>query len=407
MSSLHASYLTLRRRIRRSRLLRIFLFVFFAWNLIELYVIIQRISEVDLIYRDQPRRKERIYIAGVNWNNEPILRSHWNQALLNLAWKLGPDNIYVSIYESGSYDNTKGALMELDLELERLQVPRTIILSPVTHEDEMAATPGEGWVQTPKGDMELRRIPYLSRTRNMSLKPLEELAKQGVTFDKILFLNDVVFTPNDVFELLDTNDGSYAAACSMDFAKPPSYYDTFALRDASGHEAMMTTWPFFRDATSRKAVKDLSPVPVQSCWNGMVAMPAAPFTASPPLRFRGIPDSLASSHLEASECCLIHVDNPLSKQDGVFMNPLVRVGYSGPAYTAVNPTAKWLSARAILQGLWVNRLRRWTTTTWLKDKVVQYRMDRWSLLSPENREPGKSCVINEMQVLHPWGWDHI
>ncbi|KAJ5919741.1 hypothetical protein N7454_009576 [Penicillium verhagenii] len=279
MSSLHASYLTLRRRIRRSRLLRIFLFVFFAWNLIELYVIIQRISEVDLIYRDQPRRKERIYIAGVNWNNEPILRSHWNQALLNLAWKLGPDNIYVSIYESGSYDNTKGALMELDLELERLQVPRTIILSPVTHEDEMAATPGEGWVQTPKGDMELRRIPYLSRTRNMSLKPLEELAKQGVTFDKILFLNDVVFTPNDVFELLDTNDGSYAAACSMDFAKPPSYYDTFALRDASGHEAMMTTWPFFRDATSRKAVKDLSPVPVQSCWN--VAMPAAPFTASP------------------------------------------------------------------------------------------------------------------------------
>jgi hypothetical protein len=63
----------------------------------------------------------------------------------------------------------------------------------------MAATPGEGWVKTPKGDMELRRIPYLSRTRNMSLKPLEELAKQGIIFDKILFLNDVVFTVRNLY----------------------------------------------------------------------------------------------------------------------------------------------------------------------------------------------------------------
>lgn len=198
MSFLYSWYRTLRRSIVRNRLLRIFLIVFFACNLIELHLILRRISEVEIIYRDQPRRRERIYIASVNWNNEIILRSHWSQALLELAWKLGPENVYISIYESGSYDNTKGALMELDMELERLQVPHTITLSPITHEDEMAATPGEGWVKTPKGDMVLRRIPYLSRTRNMSLKPLEDLAKQGITFDKILFLNDVVFTVGDL-----------------------------------------------------------------------------------------------------------------------------------------------------------------------------------------------------------------
>lgn len=199
MSFIHSWYRPIRRSIVRSRILRIFLIVFFAWNLIELHLILRRISEVDIIYRDQPHRKERIYIASVNWNNEIILRSHWSQALLELAWKLGPENVYISIYESGSYDNTKGALMELDMELERLQVPHTITLSPITHEDEMTATPGEGWVKTPKGDMELRRIPYLSRTRNMSLKPLEELAKQGVIFDKILFLNDVVFTVGNLY----------------------------------------------------------------------------------------------------------------------------------------------------------------------------------------------------------------
>lgn len=198
MSFLYSWYRTVRRSIVRNRLLRIFLIVFFACNLIELHLILRRISEVEIIYRDQPRREERIYIASVNWNNEIILRSHWSQALLELAWKLGPENVYISIYESGSYDNTKGALMELDMELERLQVPHTITLSPITHEDEMAATPGEGWVKTPKGDIVLRRIPYLSRTRNMSLKPLEDLAKQGITFDKILFLNDVVFTVGDL-----------------------------------------------------------------------------------------------------------------------------------------------------------------------------------------------------------------
>lgn len=186
---------TLRRVLVRHRIIRYLLFAFIAWNLIELHLILRRISEIDFIYRERPRKQERIYIASVNWNNEIILRSHWNQAVRDLAWKLGPENVYISIYESGSYDNTKGALMDLDADLERLGVPRTITLSHVTHEDEINAPPGdEGWIVTPQGRTEVRRIPYLSRARNLSLEPLYELAKQGITFDKILFLNDVVFT---------------------------------------------------------------------------------------------------------------------------------------------------------------------------------------------------------------------
>lgn len=139
----------------------------------------------------------------------------------------------------------------------------------------------------------------------------------------------------------------------------------------------------------------------------MVAMPAAPFYTSPPLHFRGIPDTLAAFHLEGSECCLIHADNPLSARRGVFLNPLVRVGYSGPAYVAVNRIDSWLSPGSILQGLWTNRLRRWTTSSWWKERVVSNRVARWSAMSEENREPGQFCIINEMQVLHPWGWVHV
>jgi hypothetical protein len=138
---------------------------------------------------------ERVYIASLHWNNERILRSHWNDALVALSVALGRENVFISVYESGSWDNSKGALQELDTMLERQGIRRNITLSDVTHLDEMSsANKGAGWVDTPRGRKELRRIPYLSRLRNLTLQPLQDLYTQGERFDKILFLNDVIFT---------------------------------------------------------------------------------------------------------------------------------------------------------------------------------------------------------------------
>lgn len=69
--------------------------------------------------------------------------------------------------------------------------------------------------------------------------------------------------------LLNTNEGEYAAACSLDFSKAPSYYDTFALRDSEGYEHVTQTWPYFRSQKSRGAMKMMDPVSVKSCWNGI------------------------------------------------------------------------------------------------------------------------------------------
>ena len=70
--------------------------------------------------------------------------------------------------------------------------------------------------------------------------------------------------------LMDTNEGKYAAACSLDFAKPPNYYDTFALRDSEGQPHAMQTWPYFKSYASRSAlVHNKDAVPVKSCWNGI------------------------------------------------------------------------------------------------------------------------------------------
>jgi len=143
---------------------------------------------------------EKLFIASTHWNTEIMLRSHWNDAVVDLAKHIGPNNIYVSVYESGSMDDSKGALRLLDQELEELGVQRKIVLDETTHADDLAKPPGPtGWIDTLRGKRELRRIPYLSERRNRSLKPLAEMALNGVKFDKVLFLNDVVFTVPSLF----------------------------------------------------------------------------------------------------------------------------------------------------------------------------------------------------------------
>lgn len=189
---------------------------------------------------------------------------------------------------------------------------------------------------------------------------------------------------------------------------------------------MQMTWPFFRSHESRRAMISHRPVPVSSCWNGIVIMDTAPFYATPPLQFRGIPDSLAASHLEGSESCLVHADHrlvsPATADHGVWLNPNVRVAYSTAAYATV-ASRSWLSPLQISLGLWQNRFRRWLTTVWIKESIVRRRVTAWmrqTRVPPEKQtynifadpeegervEPGWFCLVNEMQLLVKNGWRH-
>ena len=75
-------------------------------------------------------------------------------SLLALIQDLGPQNFYVSIIESGSQDNTKGALLELKSFLETLGVEHKI-LTGINHDEQqdmLRDLPEEGkrkgWVYT-------------------------------------------------------------------------------------------------------------------------------------------------------------------------------------------------------------------------------------------------------------------
>ena len=136
-------------------------------------------------------------------------------------------------------------------------------------------------------------------------------------------------------------------------------------------------------------------------------MPAQPFLSDPPLRFRGISDSLAASHLEGSECCLIHMDNPLRAGKRTYLNPQVLVGYSSEVYHVMHPQQMLLSSWRIGLALWENRIRRWVTSPWIKEWRVRRKVEEWRALSIQHEETGEICLINEMQVLDANGWAHV
>jgi hypothetical protein len=101
----------------------------------------------------------RVYVSSILWNFEQVSRD-WTAALLDLVQKLGSENVFVAIHESGSWDGTKSALRELNAALEAHGVQRNITLSGTTDSDAISVFPlGSGWVETPDGSRRLRRVP--------------------------------------------------------------------------------------------------------------------------------------------------------------------------------------------------------------------------------------------------------
>jgi hypothetical protein len=104
---------------------------------------------------------------------------------------------------------------------------------------------------------------------------------------------------------------------------------------------------------------------------------------------------------------LIHADNPLSKTQGVFLNPLVRVGYNSTSYDTINSESSALSLYDVYKGIWHNRVLRWSTTSMFKEWVVSNRIRKWRRKHLMYDERAGFCLVNEMQVMFEKGWRHV
>lgn len=299
---------------------------------------------------------EKIFIAASLYDGDgTLVDGAWGRNVLNLIDLLGHSDVFLSLYENGNSPNTRAALKRFE---KKVRCNNYLIF------EEQLSTEDISRVKLPDGSERIKRIAFLAETRNRALKPLGE--SSNVTYDKVLFLNDVLFNPVDAVQLLfstnanEKGKASYNAACAVDFINPFKFYDTFATRDLEGYSMGVPFFPWYANAghgSSRHDVLDgKDAVRVKSCWGGMVAFDARFLQASgepfhdgstdsdrgsadawtpdhlDPIRFRAIP----SLDWDASECCLIHADilkwhaqTAQAGKAGIYQNPYVRVSY-GP-----------------------------------------------------------------------------
>ena len=303
-------------------------------------------------------QKEKVFIAASIYDRGGhLLRGAWGEAVLQLIDLLGNNNVFLSIYENNGDEDTATAQTAFREKVRckhSIVYDRDFIMEDVPH------------VELPDGSRRVKRIAFLADVRNKALDPLEEEAAT-IQFDKILYLNDVIFDPIDAAQLLlSTNQGedgstSYRAACAVDFINPFKFYDTFASRDAEGFSMGVPFFPWFTSSGNGISRQDVlqgtDAVRVKSCWGGMVAFDAKPFQAREPLRFRSSMDL----YWDASECCLIHAD--LAREGaideaydfGIYMNPYVRVAYGERSLSWLHLTRRFERLYTVAHSI-INRL---------------------------------------------------
>lgn len=196
------------RRFRRNYLRPVLFVLLFLFCIDALFLIRRRPdthrANLDLDRRSlfsSPTGNISVFIASVHRNTEITQREAWNQAVLDLVDFLGAENVHVSAVESGSQDETKEALMDLKASLDVRHASNTVSLGLTVWEqlEEIDTRPPPnarepGWIwNVAESQFELRRIPYLANVRNQAMAPLKQLQSEGRKFDKVLWLNDVVF----------------------------------------------------------------------------------------------------------------------------------------------------------------------------------------------------------------------
>ncbi|KAJ7587105.1 cryptococcal mannosyltransferase 1-domain-containing protein [Mycena floridula] len=192
------------------------------------------------------------------YNNDLVL-PYWTREMLKVINHLGKENVYVSIVESYSTDNTPALLRSFDAQLAALGIERRIIVQDISvGRDPDVKETGQA------------RVEYLAKIRNRVMEPLIE--KGG--YDRVLFSNDVFVEAESVVELLETNDGDWDMVCGTDFSVC-GLYDNWVLRDRFGR-LTSALWPYLFEDAGMQAVMNDEPAPVFSCWNGIVAFRAEP-----------------------------------------------------------------------------------------------------------------------------------
>ncbi|OMJ27413.1 Alpha-1,3-mannosyltransferase CMT1 [Smittium culicis] len=234
-------------------------------------------------------RKRKYFFSMNLYNNEEVLPYIIEECMLLFKF-LGPENIFLSIYENGSFDKTKNILIEFKSFLNDLDLRHKIVYD---------------YSVRPKI---FHRIEYLAKIRNKALEPLESEEKLGRVYDKIVFMNDIFFCHYDILELLYQSDYQKSdVTCPLDYfinGRNPRilFRDRWIARDLYGNDFRGNINNLVSHEPSTERYNERLPFQVQCSWNGVAIINSAPFYGKNPIRFRR--SVINSDECSASECSL-------------------------------------------------------------------------------------------------------
>ncbi|KAG9050906.1 capsular associated protein [Serendipita sp. 407] len=276
---------------------------------------------------DRPHK----YFFAINLYNSFDVIPDIFSTLFRVAAILGYNNIFVSIYENGSKDQTKALLHIYDALLRSVGIRVVITTS-----------------QRERGAFS-HRIEYLAQVRNAALVPLHELRdREGEFFDTIVFMNDILPCVDDVLELIwQSRRQNAGVTCAADYMfhhemGSPVFYDNWVARDING--TALENAPFegiFHHKDSSERFQRHLPIQVQSCWNGIAILDPAPIYSTPHVRFRMA--KLSDKECSASECSLVCNDYWRAGYGRIIMVPRVKLAYDKKVFDIIHPARRNLT----------------------------------------------------------------
>ncbi|KAI8977856.1 cryptococcal mannosyltransferase 1-domain-containing protein [Trametes punicea] len=211
-------------------------------------------------------RQNHLYFVGMVIHSADHFLVDQLAVIVQLAKRLGPSNIFVSMLDYDSSDSTETLTDLCDAVLTLLGVPFRIRRVPGMTEDPAAA-------YYPLEE---------AYTRNLVLEPLHELhERRNIKFHRVIWLKG--FTcPNDILETIKVSIVNEAAmVCGMDWAEHNGFFifsDRWRTRDINGDqfrqskssaisESSLTSVPP-RDTTSAQRYIQHLPFQVFCCESG-------------------------------------------------------------------------------------------------------------------------------------------
>ncbi|KAI0088202.1 capsular associated protein [Irpex rosettiformis] len=272
------------------------------------------------------------YFFAINLYNSFDIIPDLFATLFRVSAILGYQNVYVSIYENGSTDQTKALLRIFDALCRSVGLRVKIQTSMRT-----------------RGAFN-HRIEYLAEVRNAAFVPLHELRNtENEYFDSIIFMNDILPCVDDLLELIwQSRRNNAGITCATDYMfhdelGSPVFYDNWVARDING--TALENAPFesiFHRPHSQDRFQRHLPVQMQSCWNGIAIMDPAPFYNPPHVKFRMA--KITEGECSASECSLIANDYWDVGYGRILMVPRVKLAYDRRVYEIIHPARKNLTS---------------------------------------------------------------